>query len=545
MTIPRTPAVEPNRSAARSALNVSLLTLASRAMGLVRTLVVTSVLGITFLGNTYGSANALPNLLFEIIAGGAVAAALLPALAAAATSGDVESVRQTASAVLNRALLVMAPVVVIGLLAREPLMRLLTAAVQDPVVRAQQVRVGSVLLLMFLPQLWFYSVGVVLTGLLHAYRRFAAPAIAPLLSSAVVTAAYFLYAGVEGTRAGDLEAISGAGVLVLGLGTTLGVVVLSLSLLPSARAVGFRWRPVVAIEPLARMRLRSLVGAAAVTVGAQQVFLGGVLVLANRVEGGVVAYQLAFTTLLVFWAVFPLPLATTLFPGLAAAASDPTEFARRSASAGVRLTTIVFGASALMGACADALAEVVLRLGAGGSPEDRRMIALTIGCLAPGLVGYGLYALYTRSAYALSDGRSPALAAIAGFGAGLSLSIASGGFLEGPALVAGLAGSFSAGILLAAGLLIGMFRRRAFVGALAGLGTAAARGLIAGSASAASGMAAAGALPGGTLVAAILRTGAGAMVAVSVFLILLVILGDRQVRDLVRSLRRSAVGLAP
>ena len=50
-------------------------------------------------------------------------------------------------------------------------------------------------------------------------------------------------------------------------------------------------------------------------MGIQQVFLAGVLVLANRVEGGVVAYQLAFTTLLVFWAVFPLPWPPRCFPG--------------------------------------------------------------------------------------------------------------------------------------------------------------------------------------------------------------------------------------
>ena len=63
------------------------------------------MLGITFLGNTYSSANALPNLLFEIIAGGAVAAALLPAIAGAAAAGRRDEVAATASAVLNRALL--------------------------------------------------------------------------------------------------------------------------------------------------------------------------------------------------------------------------------------------------------------------------------------------------------------------------------------------------------------------------------------------------------------------------------------------------------
>lgn len=545
MTIPRTPAAEPIRSAGRSAALVSVITLASRIMGLVRTLVVTGILGITFLGNTYSTANALPNLLFEIIAGGAVAAALLPALAGAAALGDARQVQQTASAVLNRALLAMTPVVLAGMLLREPLMRALTSAVEDPGVRAAEIKIGASLLLMFLPQLWLYVFGVVLTGVLHTYHRFCAPALAPLLSSIVVTGTYVLYGAVEGPDANRLESVSETGLLILGLGTTLGVAVLSLSLVPPAVRAGFAWRRVLAIPPQARAKLRALTGPAVVTVGIQQVFLAGVLVLANKVAGGVVAYQLAFTTLLVFWAIFPLPVATTLFPGLAAAASDKSEFAQRSAQAGTRVMTIVLGAAALMFALAGPIAGVVIELGAGGSEgQGQEMIALTIAAFGPGLVGYGLYALYTRAAYASSDGRSPAVAATIGFGAGLALNAVAAGFLEGPEMIAALAGGFSIGILLAAITLILSFRRHAGKAAVAGLGGAFLRGLGAAVPAAAAGIAISGVISVGSLPMSIVRSGLVGLSVTAVFVLALLTMGDREVRSLLRGLRRTPVKTA-
>jgi len=525
----------PAPSAGRAAVLVSVITAGSRLMGVVRTLVLTGVLGITYLGNTYASANALPNLLFEIIAGGAIAAALLPALAAPAASSDRANVGSIASGVLNRALLITTPVVLAGIVLREPLMRALTSQVADPVVRSQQVELGAFLLVLFLPQLWLYVIGVVLTGVLHAHHRFAMPALAPLLSSVVVTASYLLYGVVEGPNAQRLGEVSGAGRLILGLGTTLGVFVLSFCLLPTVLKLGIRWKPALSIPDEARRRIKALLLPAVLTMGAQQVFLGVVLVLANRVEGGVVAYQLAFTTLLVFWAVFPLPMATTMFPSLAAAASrDRAEFAGRNAEAVRKVTVIVLGAAALLYAAAGPAAELVVHLGAGTGAESRRMVALTIAAFAPGLVGYGLYALFTRAAYALGDGRGPALAAAVGFGSGIGFNLAAAAMFDGPVLVAALAGGFSAGISVGALTLVVLFRRRAGRQALAGAGLAFGRSLAAAVAAAAAGLLIAGALPVGSLGEDLVRAGAVGTATLLTYLAATALLGERELTAVIR-----------
>ncbi|MGH2687690.1 MAG: lipid II flippase MurJ, partial [Actinomycetota bacterium] len=191
----------------RSAALVAALTAGSRAMGLVRTVVLTAVLGVTYLGNAYATSNFVPNLLFEIVAGGALAAAVVPALSGPLARADRDAVERTSAALVNTVLLALTPVVLAGLLLRGPLMAALTSGVADEAVRTAERELGEFLLLFFLPQVWLYGVGVVLTGVLHAHHRFAGPALAPLLSSVVVTASYLLYALVEGPDADQLSSV--------------------------------------------------------------------------------------------------------------------------------------------------------------------------------------------------------------------------------------------------------------------------------------------------------------------------------------------------
>src|SRR5204862_6048759 len=141
----------------------------------------------------------------------------VPALAGPLARGDRQEVERTASALANAVLLVLTPIVLVCLLLRGPLMAFLTSGVGDAGIRASERRLGEFLLLFFLPQIWLYGIGVVLTGVLHAHHRFAGPALAPLLSSVVVTASYLVYGAVEGPRAGSLEAVSSAGRVILGL----------------------------------------------------------------------------------------------------------------------------------------------------------------------------------------------------------------------------------------------------------------------------------------------------------------------------------------
>lgn len=508
--------------------------------GFVRTLVLTSVLGISFLGNTYAIANGIPNVVFEIVAGGAVAAFLLPALALPVSSGNKESAQQIANSVLNVGLLVVTPLVLAGFFLRGPLMHLLTAAVSDPALRLAQQKIGSALLMMFLPQIWLYTIGVVLTAVLHAHGKFVAPAVAPLLSSLTVTAAYLLYGLVEAPGAQDLD-VSAAGLLLLGLGTTAGVAALSFSQLPAVRRLGLHYRPVLRIPGEAKSKLRSLAVPAVTTVGGQQLLMAVVLVLANRVQGGVVAYQLAFSVLLVFWAVLPLPVATTTFPDLASAVSngDMSRFAHRSSQAIRLVILIAFGSAAVMAAIAGPAAGAALGLGAGGPAGSQVMLAWTLAAFAPGLVGYGVYALLSRAAFALGDGRSVGQAAATAFGLGIALDLAVAGIVNGRYLIPALAAGFSAGILAGTGWLLVRYKREAGAQSVSGTGTSAAKAALSALAAAAAGLLVARALPAGPVWKELLRGLGSSAVAAGIYLGFLRLLGDREISGILAGSKRS------
>src|SRR3954447_11820462 len=103
---------------ARAAVLVAVITVLARLVGFVRVLVFARTVGPSCLGDTYFTANAIPNILFDVVAGGALASLAVPLLAGAADRDDAASAGPTAAAPLLWALLVLAPVVL--LVARLP-----------------------------------------------------------------------------------------------------------------------------------------------------------------------------------------------------------------------------------------------------------------------------------------------------------------------------------------------------------------------------------------------------------------------------------------
>ena len=526
-------------AAERGAAVVAAFTAASRGMGLVRTIVATAVLGLTFLGNTYASTNSTSNLLFDLFAGGALSAVVVPCLSAALAGGDRDEMETTASALLNVALLWLTPVVLVGVLARGPVMDLLTASVHNPVIRHQEQSLGAFLLLLFLPQIWLYAIGAVTTGVLHARHRFAGPALAPLLSSVVVTASYLLYAAVQRGHAAQLGRVTGAGRLLLGLGTTAGVAALALGVVVPAARAGIRWRPTLRVPPEARRLTRRLLGSALAAVAMEQLLLGLVLVLGNGVDGGVVAYYLGFTLLELPWAILAVPIAVAAFPGLsgAAARADTEGFAQRCAAATRNVVVLALGGTAAMLALAGPGTRLLLNLGIGGGARSVRLLAPAVAAFAPGLTGYGAYALLTRVAYAVGDGRSPTLGAGAGFGGAAALTLVAFVLFSGPVLIAGMAAAFSIGITAGALLMARRLARAVGRGAFSGAGATLVRGAAAALLSTGLGLGAAHLIGSGGAARNSASAAGVAVVAVGAYLATLHGLGDRQLPRAVAAAR--------
>lgn len=430
---------------------VAAITLLARAAGFGRWLVFSDAVGATCVGDVYTTANQVPNVLFEVAAGGALAAAAVPLVARQVARGDWASRDRAASALLTWAVLVLTPLSLLLLVLAGPLASVLLGSLgcDDAVAGsagAATLDAGTLMLSWFAPQVLLYGVGIVLGAILHAHRRFVAAALAPLLSTLGVIVTYAVYGAVASPgEPGALEAT--ADLTLLAAGTTAGVLLLSLPLLVPVRRLGVRLRPTLHFPPGAARQVVGLLGAGVAVVAAQQVAtLSGVLA-AGRFGGtgtvAVLSYTLALH--LLPYAVLVVPLAITAFPALVEAAGEEHAAASPGRDTDLlgRVTRAVFAVSALgaggLVAAAPGLGAMftALDIGAGsGTTGGQGMVALAampsaLRWFALGLVGFGLVALLTRAAYATGHGAAAAGVtvlgwAVAGVGPWIVLGAAGG-----------------------------------------------------------------------------------------------------------------------
>ena len=448
-------------------------TLLARVAGVARWVAFSEAVGTTCLGQVYTTVNLIPNVVFEIAAGGALAAVAVPLVARHLQDGDEDRADRTASALLGWSLLVLVPLALLAALLAGPLTAaLLGAGDPDGCDPAAAERAGRLMLLLFAPQVVLYGVGIVLTGVLQAHRRFLAAAAAPLLSSVVVIAVYLLVGATVDTDV-PLEEVPDQVLVLLAGGTTLGVVALSLPLLLPAARAGVRWRPTLRFPAGSGRLAGGLALAGLVTVGTQQVFTVVVILVANSTGvGGITVWTYAQTVYLLPYAVLVVPLATAAFPRLVGEAAATRAVLRRTATA-VAVAACAGGAALVAASGEVGAAFLALDAGAGGAGQEAlSALPAALSALAPGLVGFGLVALLTRALYVAGRPRAAAAGAAAGWLLAALVGLAGAGAAAGHgvgAVLVLLASASSAGMLVSAGVLARATHLAWGRGALSGL----------------------------------------------------------------------------
>lgn len=531
---------ETARRVAQGAALIAGLTALSRVVGFGRILVFARSVGSNCVAGTYQSANTVPNILFEIVAGGALASLVVPLLAGGVADGRVEDVRRTASALLTWVVLVLTPVALLAAALAGPIM---TALLGDSTCQGAA-RLGTRMLFVFAPQIVLYGVGIVLTGVLQAHERFAGPALAPLLSSAVVIAAYLAYWVQTGGVDPGVSGLTGTQELTLSVGTTLGVVVLSLSLLVPLRRLGIRLTPTLRFPPGAARQARRLAGAGVVALAAQQVSVAVAVKLANQGVSGstYVVYTFAMTVFLLPWAVLAVPLATSAYPRLAALAEqgDGDGFGRTAAGAARGVVVVTLVAAAVLVAAAGPLARVLVE--GVGAQADVTALTRGIVAFAPGLVGYGLVALLSRALYARRDSRTPAACQVAGWLAVVVADVVFALALPAGDRVFALALGNSVGMTVAAGLLLVALARAAGPQVLAGIARTCGTTFVAALVAGAAGRVVAGQWVSGGAGAAVVQAGGAGITVLAVAAAILLPAAGSDIRRLLRSGREVTGG---
>jgi len=544
---------------AGAAVLIAAVTALARIAGFGRLLVFSRTVGPNCLGAAYTTANQVPNIVFEIVAGGALAGLVVPLVApllarraepgsagpgsagGESATADLAVAGRIASALLTWSLLILTPLAVAAMFLVTPIV---TGLLGLPAAGCppEAADTAARMLLLFLPQIPLYGVAVVLSGLLQADRRFLGPALAPLLSSLVVAAAYLLFAAVADGRQADLGALPRSAELILAGGTTLGVVVLAGCLLVPLRRTGVRLRPTLRFPPGMRRRAVVLAGAGLAAVVGQQLATVVIIRLANRqgTEASVVLYSYAWALYLLPYAILAVPIATSAFPHLAAAAVEAGERFSRGVAATSRAVLLVSCAgAAVLAATAVPVAAVFVRgaPGAGVPPED---LSRALVAWAPGLIGYGLVAHLGRVLYAGGHGRPAAVGIVTGWAvvavADVLLALAA----EPRDVVAALGLGNALGMTVSALLLGVSVRRYGGGGALSGLPRTLLAGLAAGVLAAVAGgwLAALFGSPGPAASAVV--AGLAAVLAIGVFAVVALALDGPDLRALLR--RRWAGG---
>ena len=439
---------------------VGTFTLASRLLGFLRWVVQAATVGSGAMAGAYSSANQIPNVFYEVVVGGALAGTVVPLLAGAIAHGQREKVRETASGLLGLTLAVLVPLALLMALFAEPLAQLLVTS--DTRMGGDKAAIvywgGShqlvvAFLRMFALQIPLYGLGVVLTGVLQAYNRFTWPALAPIFSSLVVMLTYGIYGAL--IDAGHYA----QAVLTLGWGTTAGVAALSLPLLWPVHRLGLGLRARLRLPAGTFTQLRSLAGAGIAALIAQQISVLTVVAVARRYgsAGTIAIYQYTQAIYVLPYAVLAVPLATVVYPQLAARlaakhVSRETKDLIANSTALVTLAACVGAGALMLGA---PVAQQVFGLITAVDYMGAALVAF-----APGLVGYALIYQLTRVLYVLDAARSAALATCLGWLVVAGASWVFSANAKGSAVLVYLGAASSAGMSLAGVALALVLARR-------------------------------------------------------------------------------------
>jgi putative peptidoglycan lipid II flippase len=408
-------AVGPEASFVRHSAVMSVGTALSRLTGFLRVAAMAFALGVaeSRLADAYNVANTTPNIIYELALGGILSSVFIPVFVEWLQSRGRDEAWHTARAVMTFAVVSLGAIMVVGILASGLVIRLYTFRVTGPEREAAQA-LASFFLKWFMPQIVFYGLGAVATGLLNAHRRFAAPMFAPVLNNLIVSATFFGFAALPGPGEPTTSGITDAQRYLLAVGTTLGVFGMTVALWPPLRRLGFRWRWTLDLADAGLRRIARLAGWAFLYVVVNQVGYLIVIVFAAGVQGGYTAYAAAFIFFQLPHAIFAVSIMTALLPSLSGhwARGDVAAF-RAQLSQGIRATAFIV-VPAAFGYLALAVPIVRLLLEHGVTERaSSELVARVLFAFSLGLFSFSAFQLLLRAFYAMQDTRTPAFVKIA------------------------------------------------------------------------------------------------------------------------------------
>jgi putative peptidoglycan lipid II flippase len=442
---------------------MAVATVVSRATGLIRQVLQAAALGAGLLATTYNTANTVPTSLYTLLIGGALNAVLVPQLVRArATHPD------GGRAYEQRLVTLVVCVLGVGTaLAVWATPQIVGVYMPDTPGRHQAFQLTVTFGRFLLPQIFFYGLFGIYGQVLNAREKFGAMMWTPVLNNVVLIGMFGAYLGLM-TAPGRVEDITASQVRLLGIGTTVGIAVQALALIPFARAAGFRFRPRFDWRGTG---LGAGIHAAKWTllfVLANQVSLAVITNYANTADVqlpkayvGYSAYTYAQTIWMLPQSIVTVSLVTALLPRMSRAASEGrVADLRADLSRALRVSGVVIVPAAfLFLALGPQIATLLFAHGVSDAtsaqPTGHMLQAFGLG-----LIPFSAQYLLLRGFYAFEDTRTPFFMAVWISAVNIALATACHVLLPARWSVTGMAGAYALGYFAGLALTVRLLRRR-------------------------------------------------------------------------------------
>ncbi len=393
-------------------------TMASRVLGFVRIALLIFVLGNgTPQVDTFNIANGIPNMLYILLAGGVLNTVFVPQIVRA-MKNDPDGGEAYTNRLVTVGLLALVVITTAVTLLAPAIMWLYTDGRWK--LPGNAAHFDNIVLLAYLclPQIFFYGVNVLIGQVLNSRGRFAPMAWSPLANNVIAVIVLVVYLGIWHTTADPDAPFSTGQILLLGLGSTAGIVVQAAVLIPFMARSGFRFRPrfdfanagLGRTAHLAKWTLGYVVATQIAVWIVTRLASGATLGGPNRPPGdgaGLTVYNNAYLLWILPHSLITVSLATALLPSASrrAAAGDLSGAGAESMRAMRLATTAIVPATVAFLALAFPISRLLF--GNGRGADDWQTTAWTLTAFAVGLIPFTIQYLCLRGFYALEDTRTP------------------------------------------------------------------------------------------------------------------------------------------
>ena len=447
----------------RSSTVMAAGTVASRILGFVRIAVLAAAIGIRTVGGTFAVANTVPNIIYILLAGGVLNAVFVPQLVRAMK--DRDGGKAYADRLLTLSSLVLLGVTVAATLAAPLIVRIYVGGRLD----ADDVALATLFAFWCLPQIFFYGLYTMLGQVLTARGSFGPMMWAPVLNNLVGIAVGLVFIATSDVDFLDSASVSGAEAAFLGIGTTLGVALQALVLLPVLRRTGFRWRLRFDFRGTGLGKAGSLAKWTLLFVLVNQIAYlvtvrlstsaGKVAADAHQTAADYVAYANGYLVLMLPHSIVTVSVVTALLPRMSAASAEGRlADLRADISTGWRLTGV-----ALVPAAVAMLVlgpDLTTVLFGGGGLADARFAGHVVQAFALSLLPFSMQYLALRAFYAQEDTRTPFFIQCVIAAANVVTAVLAVVLLPARWAVVGIAGAYSVTYVIGLAISLVVLRRR-------------------------------------------------------------------------------------